>query len=59
MIHRPSTEIPNQQPSATIQVRRSRRIVIAMRGSRCANNARRTALGREPHDRILPVVPVA
>lgn len=45
MIHRPSTEIPNQQPAApTIQIRRGRRVVIAVRRSRGADHARRGAL---------------
>jgi hypothetical protein len=45
MINRPSTEIPHQQPAAPpIQIRRCRRIIIAMRRSRSPNDCRCGAL---------------
>jgi hypothetical protein len=59
MIHRPSTEIPHQQPArSAIQIRRRRRIVIAMRRSRASNHPRSSALRREPDNSILPIVAV-
>ena len=59
MVNRPSTEIPDQQPATpTIQIRRRRRVVIAMRRSRGPNHLRSSALRREPDNGILPVVAV-
>jgi hypothetical protein len=60
MVNRPSTEIPNQQPSRSpIQIRRRRRVEIAVRRSRSSDDFGGGALRREPDDGILPVVAVA
>jgi hypothetical protein len=59
MINRPSTKIPNQQPATpAIQIRRRRRVIIAVRGRSTSNHSSSSALRREPDHSILPVVAV-